>query len=380
MPITIGNTNVRSSANITLGASGFSAANLTSTSLNMLPGFGINAYNFNDGALGGYRNKIINGKMEIAQRGTSSTSDYAIDRWYFSRNNAGAGTVSQLTDVPTTNEFQNSLGLLVNTADTSVGSTDYAGIAYAIEGFDVRDLVGKTFTLSFWVKSSKTGNYNVSFRNVAGNRTYLGTYLVSVANTWQQRTITVQGGLPTDGTWDYGISIGLLLFFTLMVGATYQSLTFGSWQAGNFLGSTTHLNFFDAVNNDFRLTGVQLELGDRRTSFEHRPIGLEFRLCQRYYQEVGTAAQNEFIYYQYNTSLNTYYVPYSLPVPMRGSPVAGLPGTWNFANLAAQPNGFSVSASYQAFRINVTPSAAGNIMLAQNSGAGSRISFNSELL
>jgi hypothetical protein len=165
-----------------------------------------------------------------------------------------------------------------------------------------------------------------------------------------------------------------------MAGTTYQTLTLGSWQTGNFTAPTSQVNFMDTVNNDFRITGVQLEPGPAVTPFEHRPYGIEFRMCQRYYQEVGTSGQNEFIYYQYNPSTSTFYTPYSLPVPMRVAPTPTVAGTWNFANLTAQPNGFSVSASYNAFRINVQPSAAGNISLAQNSGSGSRITFNAELM
>jgi hypothetical protein len=381
MPITLGDTTVSSSANISLRLNAIEYANITSSGVVVTDDIALAAYSFNRGPLGGFRNKIINGKMEISQRGSSFTSPntFNLDRWYYNAN-AGAATVSQLTDVPSSNEFQNSLAVLVNTADTSVAAGEYAAIIQPIEGYNIRDLIGKTFVVSFWVKSNRTGVYGVSLRNSGTDRSYVTILPIVTTNNWVKRAFTVIGGLPTDGTWNYNNGIGLYLTFTLMAGTTYQTLTLGSWQTGNFTAPTSQVNFMDTVNNDFRITGVQLEPGPAVTPFEHRPYGIEFRMCQRYYQEVGTSGQNEFIYYQYNPSTSTFYTPYSLPVPMRVAPTPTVAGTWNFANLTAQPNGFSVSASYNAFRINVQPSAAGNISLAQNSGSGSRITFNAELM
>ena len=384
MPVTISDTTITSStANLRFSAAGFNYANLTSSGLIMNDFDGVMAYNFNDGALGGYRNKIINGKMDISQRGPSFTNPlgiFTLDRWVYSPSNSGAVSLTQDSTTVPSNEFQNNLSVTVTLADTSVAAGDYAAILQPIEGFLIRDLVGKTFTLSFWVYSNKTGVYGVSFRNADGTRSWVQAYTISSANVWEQKTITVIGGLTSTGSWNYSNALGLLLTFSLMTGTTFQTLSLGSWQTSNLVAPTTQVNFMDAVNNNFRITGVQLEIGDYRTSFEHRPYGIEFRMCQRYYQDVGTSGQNEFVYYQYNTSTSTFYTPYSFPVPMRVAPTPTVVGTWNFANLTAQPNGFSVSASYNAFRINVQPSAAGNIMLAQNSGSGSRITFNAELL
>jgi hypothetical protein len=231
-----------------------------------------------------FRNRIINGAMEIAQRGTSfaAASGYTLDRFIFSIGGGGVVTITQSTDVPN-NTFQNSLRVDVTTADTSVGTGDVVTIQQRIEGYNVRDLIGQTFTLSFWVKSPKTGVHCVSFRNSGVDRSYIMEYTVSAANTWEYKTITVNGGLITAGTWNWTNGTGLYVDFTLLTGTIYQT-TAGSWQTGNFLGTSNQVNCMDNVNNDFFLTGVQLELGPVATPFERRPYGLEFSLCQRYYQ------------------------------------------------------------------------------------------------
>lgn len=382
MPITIGDTTITSSANINLSLTGGNYANVTTSGIVVDSGIGLGSYSFNNGPLGGFRNKIINGKMTVAQRGSSfAAGGYTLDNWVNNYSHQGAHTVSQSTDVPSNNEFLYSLRSTVNTADASVGITDYAGFTCPIEGYNIRELVGNTFTLSFWVRSSKTGTHSVSIRNIAGDRSYIMTYTINTANTWEYKSITLNEGLITAGTWNYTNVASLVLFFSYMTGSTYQTASPNTWLTGNFLAATGQVNVMDTIGNIFAITGVQLEPGPVATPFEHIPHGIEFRRCQRYFQEVGTSGLNEFIYYQYSNYYPTaFYVPYSFAVPMRVAPVAGIVGTWNFANLLAQPNGFSISASWNAFRINVAPNALNVVLLAQNSGSGSKITFTADLL
>ena len=240
----------------------------------------------NGGQLAGMRNKIINGKMEIAQRGTSfaaaGSGVYTLDRWVPSSSTAGVVTISQQADVPADNEFQSSLRVAVTTADASIAASDNFGVFQNIEGFNVRDLIGRTFTLSFWVRSSKTGTHCVSLRNGAGDRTYVAEYTVSAANTWEKKSITVSSGLITAGTWNWTNGLGLSVGFNLYCGSTFQT-TAGSWQTGNFLATANQVNCLDTIGNIFAITGVQLEVGSVATPFEHRPYGAELALCQRYY-------------------------------------------------------------------------------------------------
>ena len=243
----------------------------------------------NNGPLAGFRNRIINGDMRIAQRGTSFAAivsgSYSLDRWLWGQVGAMACTVSQSTDVPN-NTFQSSLKVDVTTADTSIAAGDYSHIRQSIEGYNVRDLIGNTFTLSFWVKSPKAGVHCISFANLGpasiSDRSYIKEYTISAANTWEYKAVSVDEGLITAGTWDWTNGKGLEVSFVLAAGTTFQT-TADAWQTGNFLATANQVNVMDNTANDFFLTGVQLEPGAVATPFERRPIGTELSLCQRYF-------------------------------------------------------------------------------------------------
>ena len=245
-----------------------------------------NVASINGGPLAGFRNRIINGNFDIAQRGTSfaaiANSTYSLDRWAWGQAGAMVCTVTQSTDVPN-NTFQSSYKVDVTTVDSSIAAGDYAFISQKIEGYNVRDLIGTTFTVSFWVKSPKTGVHCVSFSNSGQNRSYIKEYTVAAVNTWEYKTVTVAGGLITAGTWDWSNGEGLEVGFSLATGSTYQT-TSDAWQTGDFLGTANQVNVMDNTANDFFLTGVQLEPGAVATPFERRPIGTELALCQRYYE------------------------------------------------------------------------------------------------
>jgi len=244
------------------------------------------------------KNKIINGAMTIAQRGTSfpavAGNTYTVDRWKALAGNTSTAvvTASLQSDAPSTNEFQNSIRLTVTTADTSIAAGDVWGISQEVEGFNVRDLIGKTFTLSFWVRSSKTGAHCVSFRNGVADRSYVAEYSILSANTWEFKTITVSGGLITAGTWNWTNGTGLSAGFCMASGVTFQTAP-NAWQTGNFLATSNQVNCLDTIGNIFAITGVQLEVGPVATNFEHRPIGQELALCQRYFERtIATAYQS----------------------------------------------------------------------------------------
>jgi hypothetical protein len=241
----------------------------------------------NGGALAGTRNRIINGDMRIAQRGASfpaAANAYNLDRWQWSKSGAMVCTISQDSDVPN-NTFQNSYKVNVTTADTSVISTDYAVVIHKIEGYNVRDLIGTTFTLSFWVKSPKIGTHCVGLRNGTLSACFVATYSITAANTWEYKTITVTGGLVEFGTWDWTNGGGLEIDFVLVSGTNYQTSA-NNWQAGGNIATSSQVNVMDSTANNFFLTGVQLEPGTVATPFERRNYGQELGLCQRYYREV----------------------------------------------------------------------------------------------
>jgi hypothetical protein len=289
--------------------------------------------NLNGGPLAGFRNRIINGDMRIAQRGTSFaaivSNSYSLDRWSSGQVGAMACTVSQSTDVPN-NTFQSSLKVDVTTADTSIAAGDYSHIRQSIEGYNVRDLIGNTFTLSFWVKSPKAGVHCISFANLGpasiSDRSYIKEYTISAANTWEYKAVSVDEGLITAGTWDWTNGKGLEVSFVLAVGTTFQT-TADAWQTGNFLATANQVNVMDNTANDFFLTGVQLEPGPVATPFERRPIGTELALCQRYFFSVAASPVTRSV--NYSTGSVSVYSTYQLPVTMRATPTLTAAGDIN---------------------------------------------------
>lgn len=245
-----------------------------------------------DGSFGAFshRNKIINGKMDVSQRGTSFSNAahaaYTLDRWQTGYSTSAVTTVSQQADAPSGGEFRTSLRATVTTADTSIAAGNYYSLLQLLEGYNVRDLIGKPFTISFWVRSSKTGVHCIALTNSGADRTYVAEYTVDAADTWEYKKVTVPVGLIAAGTWDWATARGLGLNFVLAASNTYHT-TAGAWQAGNFLATANQVNCLDTAGNVFAITGVQLEAGASATPFEHRPIGIELELCKRYY-EVGS--------------------------------------------------------------------------------------------
>lgn len=248
----------------------------------------------------GFKNRIINGAMMIDQRNAgaswtipTSVGGYSVDRWAFTKGAAASVVTAQQSSVAPAG-FSNSLCVTVSTG-AAVGATDYFTLRQAIEGFNVADLgfgsgAPSTITLSFWVRSSVTGTYGVSFMNSAENRGYVGSYKINSANTFEYKTVTLSA--DSAGTWVGGSGKGLWVSFDLGVGTTY-STTAGSWQNFNFAyGLTGGTKLVATTGATFYITGVQLEKGSTATSFDYRPYGTELALCQRYYETsypAGTA-------------------------------------------------------------------------------------------
>ena len=243
----------------------------------------------------GVRNLIINGDMRIDQRnaGASVTPTdglYTVDRWLFRVSQASKLTAQQVTDAPT--GFDYSLKVTSSSA-YSIGSGDFFECEQRIEGNNVYQLDlgtsdAKTITISFWVKSSLTGTFGGSLANVAFNRSYPFEYTISSANTWEKKTVTV--ALDTTGTWATDNTIGLRAQFGLGVGNNWAG-TAGSWIATGTWSATGATSVVGTSGATWQITGVQLEVGDTATPFEHRPYDMELARCQRYYEksyDIGT--------------------------------------------------------------------------------------------
>jgi hypothetical protein len=274
------------------------------------------------------KNLLINGDMRIAQRGTSfaaATNEYTLDRWKYYLTGAGAVTITQDTDVPN-KTFGFSLKVDVTTADSSLASGDRYRLQYVVEGFDAAQLSfgtsdAKTITVSFWVKSPKTGQHSIFLANSAFDRFYPAIYTVSSADTWENKTITIPG--DTTGTWVGATNgIGLYLAVILAVGSTYHG-TVDAWNAGQAYGNSSNINIMDNTANNFLITGVQLEVGSAATDFEHRgDYASELARCQRYYCRFtpGTA----YGFYPFGTGVasttSRVIMNPAFPVWMRAAP------------------------------------------------------------
>jgi hypothetical protein len=280
---------------ITGDVTGNLTGNVTGNLTGNVTGGAIVGASYNGGQLAGLRNKIINGAMEVAQRGVlfsvasgSTGSGYTLDRYTRTASTPAVLNVAQGADAPASEPtLLYSLRCTVTTADAAIAAADLWSVLQKIEGYSARDLVGKTFTLSFWVRSAKTGVHCVTFQNDftgSTDRSYVAEYNVLVANTWEYKQITVIGGLITAGTWDWTNGSGVNVGWTLCCGSSWQGAS-GSWQSSLLYGTSSQVNVLDTIGNVFAITGVQLEVGSIATPFEHRPFGMELALCQRYYEK-----------------------------------------------------------------------------------------------
>ena len=237
------------------------------------------------------RNAIINGDFNIWQRGTSFAAivnnAYAVDRFQYGLSGAAVHTLSQDTDVPTQvqsgHKSNYSLKVDCTTVDASIAAADYVMIIQNIEGYNFAPFMGKTATLSFWVKATKTGIYCVSFVNSALDRSYIVEYTIYTTNTWEKKTITLTFS-DSAGTWNYTTGIGLRLFWQLVTGSNHQGAS-NVWNTTSVWATSNQVNACDSTDNNFWLSQVQFELGSVATPFEYEQFGDTLVKCQRYYEK-----------------------------------------------------------------------------------------------
>lgn len=246
----------------------------------------------NGGPLSGFRNRIINGDMRIDQRNNGASvaniNGYSVDRWA-SFNIANSFSAQRSTTAPA--GFTNSL-LFTTTTSATPSAADYRFVGQFIEGFNVADLGWGTanaqpVTLSFWVRSSLTGNFSAAIKNSAENRSYPFVFTINSAGTFEYKTITIPG--DTTGTWLTDNGIGLRIHFNLGSGSNFLGAA-NTWAASSLNGVTGSTALVATNGATFYITGVQLEKGTVATPFEFRSIGQEEQLCYRYYEVANAAA------------------------------------------------------------------------------------------
>ena len=266
------------------------------------------------------RNLIINGAMKVAQRGTSSTGNTSgglktVDR--FAVQTAGRDqhiyTAEQVSDAPA--GFTNSFKLTTTTAESAIDANDAFWFAQKIEAQNLQHLQNglsgaKSVTLSFYVKSSQTGTFGVNLYKPDNTaRIINASYTISSANTWEYKTVTFAGDTSGGGI-DNDNGEGLRVTWTLAAGSDFDSVNSTSWAnytVTNWAGSHAQDGVITTANATWQITGVQLEIGEQATSFEHRSFADELRRCQRYYFEIDFDAGEEPLgaYYNSNRSVCT---------------------------------------------------------------------------
>ena len=354
--------------------------------------------NVNKGSSLAAKNFIINGAMNVAQRGTSatgktSTGYYACDRWKLDISSAGTWTQIQSTDVPTGQGFSNSTKLDCTTADGSLSASDRVFITQRIEDQNcVSSAKGtsdaKSLTASFWVKSNKTGTYILELYDSHNSRHISKSYTISSANTWEYKTITFEG--DTTGAFANDNGIGFMLQFWLAAGSDYTSGTLAtSWQASdNTDRAVGQLNLADSTDNEWLYTGVQLEIGEKATEFEHEPFETTLAKCQRYHYNLTHSATDvpigTAIYY--NSSQVNVIVPF--PVSMRAVPTLNVTSATSYYNIYRN-NATDSCNDFELDKATVNMAdiknsddisgTAGHAAFARFNNAGAEISFSAEL-
>ena len=291
---------------------------------------------------------------KIAQRATSqasitSSGYFNVDRFRTALN-TGTVTTSQSTDVPTGEGFKNSFKVDVTGADTSLSGTNFLHVQQPIEGQNLQSLNygtsgAKTITLSFFVKSNKTGIYCISLEKTDNTRyDYTAEYTINSANTWEKKTITIAPDSnikAAGGAIDNDNGKGFNLKFCLAAGGDRDNGVNNTWNVGTNHSTSNQVNLLDSTSNEWYVTGVQLEIGTQATAFEHYNFAEELALCQRYcmkWWNHGDTTNNHSRfapgYYSTTTAAALFFTH---PVPMRATDGRTL--THNIGNMEQMTGG-----------------------------------------
>jgi hypothetical protein len=304
------------------------------------------------------RNRIINGGMVIDQRNaggslaiSNAAEKYCLDRYAIYAATGSGHTVQQSSTAPA--GFTTSMLVTIGTGGSPAsGNGNY--FYQAIEGYNMSDFGfgaagASTVTLSFWVRSSLTGQFSGAVANNGVSRSYPFTYTISSANTWEYKTVTIAG--DTTGTWNKTNSVGCYLWMDLGSGSTYQG-TANAWSAADKRCASGSVQLVATSGATLYITGVQLEAGTTATPFEQRLYGTELALCQRYARTIGNGLSGV------GASTTAVVFNYAFENPMRASPTASITDTSIF-----------ISDQYSA---DITSSGS-TITVSNQSSVGGRI-------
>ena len=354
---------------------------------------------------------IFNGSMDISQRygttATTITEGYSLDRWEFVEDTDGSATVAQTATVPTGKGFAKSLDVQVTGTDSSIAASQDVRIVQKFEGQDLQVLKYGTsdaekVSLSFHVKSSTTGTYSATLRHTNTSGTaYVNslTFSISSANTWEQKVLVFNGNTAQDIR--NTNTEGLRLEIYLAVGSNFTSgggANANSWTTGNTnRASASNVNLMTSTDNDFFLTGVQMEVGEFTSStlppFQHETFDENKKRCARYYYKVAEhgadGLTNQTIGMGYYKSTSQWRILCYLPVRPRTNPsldstsgtnfyindLSGIDDTFNGVELT-RSNSDILQVVHVASNVSGTVGQAGESVAV---ASGAYIAFKAEL-
>ena len=347
----------------------------------------------------GRRNLVINGGMKVAQRGTvtgiTSGAYAGPDRILWTNGSLGTWTISQSTDVPSGEGFSHSWKVDCTSATSSPGGGAYAAPSYNFEGQDLQGIhkgtsSAKKLTVSFYVKSNKTGTYIGELRDHDNNRHISKTWTINSANTWERKILTFDA--DTTGALDNDVNNSFTFYWYLGAGTNFTSGTLAtSWaslvSANRAAG--LNVNLGDNTSNEIYITGLQIEIGDTATDFEHRSFAEELDLCERYFQTYSNR-----VFQGTNEHAANYflYLDGAFRKRMRAAPTATFTGTVIIARpqvaVTQRPNSLGNLSDMGFMSCNWPTSGTYGGQLGSHgdayyrmsvSGAGNSIDFSAEL-
>ena len=343
---------------------------------------------------GSNRNLIINGAMKVAQRGTSITVSnnnwlYLMDRFQFDENGSTSAVldVTQSTDAP--DGFGYSLKMTATTADAALASADGLRLQYKIEAQDVQSLShgtsnAKPVTLSFWVKSKTTGTNGVWVYKSDSSRQTSFSYTINAADTWEYKTIIIPA--DTSGTINNDNGEGLRISWYLAAGTDFNSGTLdSSWasltSANRAVGQ---VNNFSSTSDYWAITGVQLELGDTATPFEHRSYGDELARCQRYFTQFNVLSGGERILIGAVESSTRSRHDMPIATPMRATPTITTNGSLEVYEGGAgkgfsNPQVTAVTNSLMGLKLDISSGNIANACMIRFNSTSDYIRLDAEL-
>lgn len=349
--------------------------------------------------MGGSKNLLYNGAMQVAQRGTSATGQTGstvyntADRWALGLDSLGTWTQTIENDAPTGSGLRKSLKMLCTTANASPSAGAIHYINQSLEGQDVQRIAKGTasaqqLTLSFWVKSNVTGTYICTLEDNDNSRTVSAAYTISASATWEKKSVTFPA--DTTGAFDNDNALSLKVGFGLGAGSTYTGGTLKTtWGSGYSSFMTGQTNLAAATNNYWQITGVQLEVGPVATSFEFKSFGQELRECQRYYARMVAGGADGQLGFGIAIDTTNAHIMVPLPQIMRVAPTAVDNANIRLTDFAAANFSFSglalnAAGSSQTFAYITTSGSSGltqyrSYGLRGNNNAAGYIGLSAEL-